>query len=236
MRASTVSEQRYRTKQEFVYQSLRESIMRGDLRPGQRLRIEDIAQRLGVSPIPVREALHILQSERLVENTPHVGAVVASISKASIIEVFTVMEGLELVATRTAAQRITTADLEHLQELLSKMDQAIESEAHHQWADLNSQFHTAIVSITGMPMLQEMTTRVLNQWDRMRRYYLKGVLVLRLAQAQHEHRLIVQAMVERSYEQLARLVREHNQGALAAYTEYLAQVAEPDPAEMIMAS
>lgn len=236
MRASTVPEQRYRTKQEFVYQSLRESIMRGDLRPGQRLRIEDIAQRLGVSPIPVREALHMLQSERLVENTPHVGAVVASISKASIIEVFTVMEGLELVATRTAAQRMTAADLHYLQELLSKMDQAIESEAHHQWADLNTQFHTAIVSISGMPMLQEMTTRVLNQWDRVRRYYLKGVLMFRLAQAQHEHRLIVQAMTEHSYEQLAQLVREHNQGALTAYTEYLVQVAEPDPAEMIIAS
>lgn len=236
MRTSTVSEQRYRTKQEFVYQSLRESIMRGELRPGQRLRIEDIAQRLGVSPIPVREALHMLQSERLVENTPHVGAVVASISKASIIEVFTVMEGLELVATRTAAQRITAADLQYLQELLSKMEQAIESKAHHQWADLNTQFHTAIVSISGMPMLQEMTTRVLNQWDRVRRYYLKGVLMFRLAQAQHEHHLIVQAMVDRNYEQLAQLVHEHNQGALAAYTAYLAQVAEPDSAEMIMAS
>ncbi|HEY0734021.1 MAG TPA: GntR family transcriptional regulator [Herpetosiphonaceae bacterium] len=219
-----------------MYQSLRESIMRGDLRPGQRLRIEDIAQRLGVSPIPVREALHMLQSERLVENTPHVGAVVANISKASIIEVFTVMEGLELVATRTAAQRMTPADLQYLQELLSKMDQAIEAESHHLWADLNTQFHTAIVNISGMPMLQEMTTRVLNQWDRVRRYYLKGVLVFRLAQAQHEHRLMIQAMVDRNYEQLAQLVREHNQGALAAYTEYLAQVAEPDSTELIMAS
>ena len=236
MRASTVSEQRYRTKQEFVYQSLRESIMRGDLRPGQRLRIEDIAQRLGVSPIPVREALHMLQSERLVENTPHVGAIVASISKASIIEVFTVMEGLELVATRTAAQRLTPADVQHLNELLNKMDQAIESEAHNQWSDLNTQFHTAIVRITGMPMLQEMTERVLNQWDRVRRYYLKGVLMFRLSQAQHEHRLIVQAMLDRDYQQLAQLVHEHNQGALAAYTEYLAQATDADPNELIMAS
>jgi DNA-binding GntR family transcriptional regulator len=227
MQAHGVSQPRYRTKQEFVYQSLRESIMRGELQPGERLRIEDIAQRLGVSPIPVREALHMLQSERLVENIPHVGATVAKISKASIIEVFTVMEGLELVATRTAAQRLTSADMQRLDELLKAMDRAIESGAHNQWSDLNTEFHLAIVQITDMPMLQEMTERVLNQWDRVRRYYLKGVLVFRLAQAQHEHRLIVQAMANHDYQQLSQLVREHNQGALSAYTEYLAHHVEP---------
>jgi DNA-binding GntR family transcriptional regulator len=226
------AEQRYRTKQEFVYQSLREGIMRGDLKPGERLRIEDIAQRLGVSPIPVREALHMLQSERLVENTPHVGATVAKISKASIIEVFTVMEGLELVATRTAAQRLTPANVQHLQSLLSAMDRAADANAHHEWSELNTTFHSAIVQMTGMPMLQEMTARVMNQWDRVRRYYLKDVLVFRLAQAQQEHHLIVQAMIDHEYEALARLVREHNQGALAAYTEYLANVPEHDSGEM----
>src|SRR4028118_1570682 len=228
MRASTVSEQRSRTKQEFVYQSLRESIMRGDLKPGERLRIEDIAQRLGVSPIPVREALHMLQSERLVENIPHVGATVAKISKASIIEVFTVMEGLELVATRTAAQRLTSADRQRLDERVEAMDRAVESDAHNQWSDLNTEFHLAIVRIADMPMLQEMTERVLNQWDRVRRYYLKDVLVFRLVHAQHEHRLIVQAMIDHDYEQLSQLVRQHNQGALAAYTEYLAHTIEPE--------
>src|SRR4028118_1295601 len=172
MRASTVSEQRSRTKQEFVYQSLRESIMRGDLKPGERLRIEDIAQRLGVSPIPVREALHMLQSERLVENIPHVGAKVARISRASIIEVFTVMEGLELVATRTAAERMTPAHEQELMSLLASMDGALASGSYDEWSDLNTQFHSTIAGMTGMPMLQEMTDRALGQWDRVRRYYL----------------------------------------------------------------
>jgi DNA-binding GntR family transcriptional regulator len=227
MQGRSTTEQRYRTKQEFVYQSLREGIMHGDFKPGERLRIEDIAQRLGVSPIPVREALHMLQSERLVENIPHVGATVARISKASIIEIFTVMEGLELVATRTTAQRLDSADIQRLHELLREMDRAIEANAYHHWSDLNTEFHSAIAHMTGMPMLQEMTARVLNQWDRVRRYYLKDVLVFRLAQAQHEHHLIVQAMIDRAYEPLAQLVRQHNQGALAAYTEYLANIAEP---------
>src|SRR5215813_15457812 len=102
---------RHRTKQQFVYRTLRDAIIRCELVPGERLVIDDLAQRLGVSIIPVREALRLLQSEGLVVNVPHVGATVAPISHDSILEVFTVLEGLELVATRAAAERATPEDL-----------------------------------------------------------------------------------------------------------------------------
>jgi len=221
MQATPTLAQRPATKQEFVYQTLRSAIMRGELAPGERLRTEDIAQRLGVSLIPVREALQLLQSERLVESTPHVGARVARISCASIIEVFTVMEGLELVATRTAAERMTPTHEQELTSLLASMDRALASGKYDEWSDLNTQFHLVIAAMTGMPMLQEMTDRALGQWDRVRRHYLKDVLVHRLAQAQEEHRVLVQAMRAQNYALLEQLVKEHNQGALAAYTEYL---------------
>jgi DNA-binding GntR family transcriptional regulator len=90
----------YRTKQELVYRRLRDDIMRCQLAPGQRLVIDELARRLSMSAIPVREALHLLQSEGLVVNVPHVGATVAPIAPASVHEVFTIMEGLELVAAR----------------------------------------------------------------------------------------------------------------------------------------
>src|SRR4028118_866379 len=112
MEVATKSAPRHQTKQEFVYHTLRNAIMRAELVPGERLRTEDIAQRLGVSPIPVREALQLLQSERLVETIPHVGARVAPVSHNSVIEVFTVMEGLELVASRTAAGRLSPAHVQ----------------------------------------------------------------------------------------------------------------------------
>lgn len=169
----------------------------------------------------------MLQSERLVENTPHVGATVARISKDSIVEVFSVMEGLELVATRVAALRLTSAQAQHLEQLLDSMDRLIAADDYDHWADLNTEFHMSVVRMTGMPMLQEMTERVLNQWDRIRRYYLKGGLVFRLAQAQHEHRLMLQAMRDHDFDRLALLVQEHNRGALAAYTEHLAALSEP---------
>ena len=70
---------RHQTKQGMVYAALREAIMRGELPPGRRLIIAEIAQRLRVSPIPVREALQSLQAEGLVENVPHSGATAAAI-------------------------------------------------------------------------------------------------------------------------------------------------------------
>ncbi|MEN9935892.1 MAG: hypothetical protein RLZZ387_2471 [Chloroflexota bacterium] len=212
---------RYQTKQELVYHTLREAIMRCRLQPGQRLVIEEIASQLSVSPIPVREALHILQSERLVDTTPHVGATVARISRESVAEVFTVMEGLELVATRAAARRMGASDMAELTALLDDMDRALAEADHERWADLNTQFHRQITRIAGMPMLQEMTERAMAHWDRLRRYFFSGVLAHRMEQAHREHHRILAAMGEHDYDRLEDLVKHHNRDALDAYTDYL---------------
>jgi DNA-binding GntR family transcriptional regulator len=221
MPLATQKEMRYRTKQEFVYRTLRDSIMRCELAPGERLIIDDLARRLEVSAIPVREALQVLQSEGLVVNVPHVGATVAPISHDSILEVFTVMEGLEIVASRTAAQRATPMDLDGLDEILGLMDRALSAGLYEHWADLNTRFHLAITRLSDMPMLQEMMERVLDHWDRVRRYYFKGVLLHRALHAQEEHHEFLDAMRARDTVRLEETVRKHNLGALASYTAYI---------------
>jgi DNA-binding GntR family transcriptional regulator len=217
---------RHRTKREVVYQALREAIMRCELAPGRRLLIDDLARQLEVSAIPVREALQLLQSEGLVDNVPHVGATVSPISRQSIDEVFAVMEGLELVATRSAAQRLTPADAAALEELVSGMDKAQAAGRHAEWADLNSRFHLAISRLSAMPMLQEMTERVLARWDRLRRFYFNGVLVHRVEQAQKEHRALLAAMKAGDLPLLEKTVKEHNRGALLAYADYIKRAAD----------
>jgi DNA-binding GntR family transcriptional regulator len=212
---------RFRTKQEFVYRTLRDEIMSCTLDPGQRLVIDDLARRLEVSAIPVREALQLLQSEGLVQNVPHVGATVSPISRESIDEVFTVMEGLEIVATRGAARRMTPEDAFVLGEVVAAMDAAAAANRHEEWADLNTKFHLSISRLSAMPMLHEMTERVLARWDRVRRYYFSGVLVHRIEQAQGEHRALFAAMKDQSLSVMEDTVKKHNQGALVAYTEYL---------------
>jgi DNA-binding GntR family transcriptional regulator len=212
---------RHRTKQEFVYRTLREAIMHCDLRPGERLVIDDLARQLDVSIIPVREALQLLQSETLVVNVPYVGATVAPLSRESIIDVFSVLEGLETVATRLATERARPADLDALGRIVGQMDAALAASQSAEWADLNTQFHLAVSALPGLDMLRDLTARALDRWDRVRRFYFNGVLAHRIGQAQEEHRAMLEAMLARDVPRLQELVRGHNQGALAAYISYL---------------
>jgi DNA-binding GntR family transcriptional regulator len=212
---------RYRTKHEFVYRTLRDAIMRCELPPRQRLVIEDLAREFQVSAIPVREALKLLQSEGLVTNVPHAGATVSAIARESVAEVFSLMEGLELVATRQAAERLTDEDAAALTETVAEMDVALEQGRLEHWADLNSRFHLTISRISGMPLLHDMMERVMAHWDRLRRCYFEGVLSQRMDQAQAEHRSLLRGMIAKDLQGLEALVKQHNQGALLAYGEYL---------------
>jgi DNA-binding GntR family transcriptional regulator len=73
-----------------------------------------------------------------------------------------------------------------------------------------------------MPMLQEMMERVLDRWDRVRRFFFAGVLVHRAEHAQDEHHRLLESMRGREWARLEETIREHNRGALAAYSSYLA--------------
>jgi DNA-binding GntR family transcriptional regulator len=211
----------YRTKQEFAYRRLRDAIMRCELAPGQRLVIDEIARRLRVSAMPVREALHLLQSEGLVINVPHVGATAAPIGPEAVAEVFTILEGLEVVAMREALARLQPEDMAGLDALLEAMDAALAAGAPERWSELNSRFHLAISAATGMPLLREMTERVLGQWDRVRRHHFEGVLVRRAETAQREHHEMAAAMKAGDVARAEAVVRRHNRGALADYSEFI---------------
>jgi DNA-binding GntR family transcriptional regulator len=209
------------TKQAFVYHTLREAIMRCELEPSERLVIDDLARQLHVSAIPVREALQILQSEGLIVNVPHVGATVAPVSRESILEVFTMLEGLSIVATRLVAERAKRGELEVLEHHVAEMDAALIGGHLEEWASLNTAFHLTIAAMPGLPLLREMTERVLDRWHRVRRYYFSGVLIRRVDQAQGEHRAMVAAMRAQDYDRLLDVVHRHNQGALASYMNYV---------------
>jgi DNA-binding GntR family transcriptional regulator len=219
------------TKQQFVYATLRESILRCELGPGARLVIDDLAKQFHVSIIPVREALRLLQSEGLVVSVAHVGATVAPISRASVVEVFTLLEGLETVAGRVVAERGNATDLAALHEFVGAMDRALAAGSPLQWAQINTQFHLAISRSTGMPILQDMMQRAVDYWDRVRRFYFRDVLIHRTRLAQAEHHAMLEHMEARNFPALEQTIREHNRGALAAYTAHLEGVADGEKRE-----
>lgn len=221
----------HQTKQEMVYQTLRQAILRCTLPPGQRLVIADIAQQLQVSQIPVREALQQLQSDRLVETVPHSGATVSPISQDALAEVFVLLEGLEGVTARVAASRLTPARERTLAELSAKLDKAAATGDHERWIALDVAFHRAIARFTGMPILQEMTERALDRWERVRRYLFDGSSESKhgrgepLAGAQAEHRTILEAMRARDDARLEEVVTRHHRNALAGHQERLRRLA-----------
>jgi DNA-binding GntR family transcriptional regulator len=110
-----------------------------------------------------------------------------------------------------------------LQTTLVSMDEAMRRSAYEEWSELNSRFHVAISAITGMPLLREMTERVLGQWDRVRRHYFDGVLVPRADTAQREHHELLAAMKARDLPTLEAIVRRHNRGALVDYAAFIRQ-------------
>lgn len=218
--------QRYRTKAELVYSTLRSAIMRCQLAPGERLIIDEISQQLGVSHIPVREAINQLQSDRLVDVIPHAGATVAPISPEDVSEIFTLMEGLEYVALRIAAEQTSSDRLGSLNQLLTRLDGARDRKDDEAWAELNIAFHREIASISNMPMLSEMTNRVLDRWDRVRRHV--RVLPGRLSEAQAQHHDIVTAIERHDVSTAQALATLHNRGALGAYQMSFARHAYTD--------
>ena len=108
------------------------------------------------------------------------------------------------------------------------MDAAIAANQFEEWSQLNGDFHLAIGKLTGLQLLQDMTQRLLDRWQRVRRFFFKNVLGHgdRMKQAQIEHRAILAALRARDVERVQMLARTHNQGALASYMTYLNELEE----------
>ena len=211
----------YRTKQELVYRTLRDAILTCELAPDQRLVIDDIARRLSVSTIPVREALQMLQSEGLVTMVPHVGAAVAPLSRESVVDVFSVLEGLQVVAGRIAATEAGESELRELAGLVDEMDRAVQQGEYERWADVNTQFHARIAAIPGLTLLRQSNEQALDRWDRVRRFFYNGVLSHRVAIAQQEHHELMSAITARDAVGAASKMQGHYRHALDAYLQYL---------------
>lgn len=206
-------------KQDLVYDALRRDILEGRLPPGSRLTIDTLAQDLGVSHIPVREALTQLQADGYVRLEPYVGATVAELEPDWIREVFELTSALEVVAVRAACERMSDEDIGGVGAWVASMDGLVtDAEA---WSEANIRLHEMICERAGMGLTKRVLSQVLDQWDRLRSAYLSSVSALRLDQAQAEHHEIVRALSERDAKRAAALIVAHNGSAYAAYADYL---------------
>src|SRR3954454_11822218 len=122
--------------------SVREAILSGRLNPGDRIRQEDFARRLGTSRIPVREALRQLETEGLVTLVPHSGARVAVMDLAGFEELYRIREEVEPMAIAQSAPRLSDEQIQELRELLTVFESSAETDANR-WLEYDRRFHLA---------------------------------------------------------------------------------------------
>lgn len=216
----------FRSKNELVYASLRHAILQSELKPGSRLVIDELAAELGVSQIPVREALRQLEADGFVTFQPYVGATVTEIKASVISEIFNLLEAMEIISGRAACQRMTEADHKELEALLHRMDGLVNNP--EQWPQENAHFHQFICDRANTPLVRQMMDKTLQHWDRLRSHYLKNVFSLRIAAAQQEHWKIFEAIRARDPDRLEKIIHDHNQAALSAYLQQLQSAGQID--------
>ena len=216
-------EKPHRTKEEYVYHTLRDAIMRCALKPGEKLVMDSLSDELGVSPIPIRGALQRLQAEGLVEIIPHTGAVISTISPENVNEIFMLLESLEEIAFSVAAEKATPKDIAHLRHLVAEMDAALQTNDAGRWYDLNNQFHLSVAQITEMKMLLRFTSRALDNRDRLRYFYLEQFISSRMAEAHAEHGQMIELLKSQDIEGLKIMVSQHNRKAKMAYQQVIEQ-------------
>ncbi|GAA4245856.1 GntR family transcriptional regulator [Dactylosporangium darangshiense] len=197
----------FQTKAELVYERLRDAILTGELRPGERVNIDALSRQLGISKIPLREAVQRLTGQGLVvQPNPHAGAQVAPLSLREMRGVYLARGALEGLAARVAATTIADAELAGLQELHEQMRFQFDAGEVDGLSELNRRFHTGIATATHYATLRELTDLTLLRV----RHYRVGVRVEPAwGQVIAEHSAILDALRRRDADGAELAARDH---------------------------
>ena len=187
----------YLPLRDVVFQTLRQAILRGELKPGERLMEIHLAQKLGVSRTPVREAIRKLELEGLVLMIPRKGAVVAEITVSDLEDVLEVRSALEELAVKCACRKITSEQISH----------SLKGDDISACAQADETFHGVIYQATGNRRLVQMLSNLREQMYRYRVEYLKDRQSHQILL--QEHREIMRALERKDEEAAARITAIH---------------------------
>ena len=192
---------------DVVFNTLRKAILTGQLKPGERLMEVHLANKLGVSRTPIREAIRKLELEGLVIMIPRRGAEVAQITEKSLKDVLEVRRALDVLCIELACERITEEEIEELQMACAEFEQATKGKDTSVIAKADVKLHDIIVRATGNQRLQQLVNNLAEQMYRYRFVYIKD-------DSQHtkliaEHKEILESILERNKERAASAARIH---------------------------
>lgn len=200
----------YKPLRDVVFETLRDAIITQVLKPGERLMEIQLADEMGVSRTPVREAIRKLELEGLVVMVPRKGAYVAGVSMKDIHEVYEVRAALEMLAVTLAAERITDEELDALERQVLKESEAEANQDAHSLDNIiyiDSTFHDIIYQAAHNQRLVQFVNILQEQLQRFRAASLSRPG--RSKTALDEHKQIVEALAERNGELAAKLAKEH---------------------------
>jgi DNA-binding GntR family transcriptional regulator len=209
--------EKFKSKSEIVYDFLKLNILKGKLKPDERIAVSDIAKILSVSGIPIREALTKLEAEGLVTITPHIGASVIKIDKIKFEEIHVIRTELEGLATKLACQCLKEEDFERLEQLLKESEEAFEVSDYKELTELNEEFHLTIYHSCPNQSLCKMIIELLNKSR-----FASSSLVISESRAKNsieEHRLIVQALKQKDGERASQIVKQQKKDSWATISK-----------------
>src|SRR6266566_7843249 len=190
-----------------VERAVAQWIFTGELTAGQKLTEQEVAERLGVSRGPVREAFRALADVGLLQIEQNRGACVRKIDFEEAVEIHDVYSALEELAARSAARRLSGAQIEELKSLVESMDDAVEAEDLDRYYALNLSFHQRLVEGSGNRRLLSIYSRLLNELHLFRRFGLmqRGEMQL----SNREHHQILEKIAAGDPEGAAEAMRSH---------------------------
>lgn len=192
---------------DVVFNTLRRAILTGQLKPGERLMEVHLANKLGVSRTPIREAIRKLELEGLVVMIPRRGAEVAQISEKSLQDVLEVRRALDEFIVELATSRITKEQLNRLKEAASEFETATKDQDTATIAKADVAFHDIIMEATGNLRLKQLVNNLAEQMYRYRFVYLKDNSIH--PQLVKEHKDIYQAISQKDTEAAKKAARIH---------------------------
>ena len=197
----------YLPLRDVVFKTLRQAILKGELEPGERLMEIQLAERLGVSRTPIREAIRKLELEGLVLMIPRKGAEVAKISESNLRDVLEVRRSLEELAIDLACQRITEEELDELNKAEVDFKAAIENGDAMQIAQTDESFHEIIYNSTKNQKLVQILNNLREQMYRYRMEYMKDKRMYKLLIDEHD--AIRKAIKKKDKEKAGMIMKTH---------------------------
>jgi DNA-binding GntR family transcriptional regulator len=195
----------HRTLAEKAFETLHTAIITGQLRPGTRLPIEELAEVLQMSPMPIREAVRRLDAAGLVENIPHRGARVTELSITDLDEVYEARLALEVLAIRHAARMFTEAEQENARQRLTELNMMSDDNSAATSA-AHAAFHFALYEAAESAWLLRLIRPV---WETAERYCLEVPECRQLRERRHEHEAILSACEDHDADRAAQALHDH---------------------------